>query len=91
MSTQWLTREAYHQIRGGMSLAEVEAILGKPGERERPAFLPTPSHERGDEWFWSDGNEAIYASFDPETGTLQGWGWARPLPPDGDYLVRAEW
>lgn len=66
-----VTKENYHKIKTGMTLAEVEDILGegtKPG-----ADLGIEALEvTGDVYVWQDGNKSISVTF--EDGKVIGTG-----------------
>jgi hypothetical protein len=75
-------RKAYDRIRGGMTLAEVEALLGGPGVQECPSLFPRPRVEGGHpEWFWTDGEVAIGVIFNRKTGEAEAWERAERRPP----------
>ena len=53
-----VTRENYERIREGMSRAQVEAIVGKPGDyRTRPTTIPLGRGSAIDDWKAWYGNE----------------------------------
>ena len=94
MSERRLTREAFDRLQWRMSMAQVEELLGWPGQRERPPLFPAPAWERpapAEEWFWTDGEVAILVVFDGEAGTMEAKAWAGPLPPGADTFCQAVW
>jgi hypothetical protein len=93
VSKQQLTQEAFDRIQGTMTLAEVEAILGRPGERNRPTHFPEPLCALGDEveeWYWSEGDVAIAVVFDRKTRRVEAAEWSGP-PSPGDPIRGSKW
>lgn len=85
MIAKRIREEDYERLRGGMTLVEVEAIFGWPGERKCPVISPSrPCPSEVDERFWYDGDVIINVVFSVQNGRAQAWGWqknAPPLPP----------
>jgi hypothetical protein len=59
----WASAENFARVRPGMTLAEVEAIVGPPGE-----FTSQPDDLRGNRWWEWDGHHPT-----PESGTFVEW------------------
>jgi hypothetical protein len=59
----WASAENFARVRPGMTLAEVEAIVGPPGE-----FTSQPDDLRGQRWWERDGHHPT-----PESGTFVEW------------------
>ena len=82
MTSRPLTEKDAEQIQHGMTLPEVEAILGRGGERTPPDHVPWRSDPPGSEqWFWIDGDLTIRVLFNTKTGRCEGWQTSTLLPP----------
>jgi hypothetical protein len=74
--TSKVTPDNYDRIKGGMTIAEVEALLGPGQEEKTPAHLPDAKALR-----WRNGDFTIKVEF--RDGKVYGHEYGKGTPPPG--------
>src|SRR5262249_6180235 len=74
-----LTRASGERVRAGMTLAEVEALLGGPAGSTHPIIYPPPGTPGGSR-HWADGNAPLWVTFD-EQDCVEGAQFFEDHPP----------